>query len=50
VCGCPGAHPHEAKHYNDELEAAFKEVHAHPLCVSWGEIGLVCQGFGERGT
>ena len=35
-----GAHPHEAKNYDDELERKFVEAHKHPRCVGWGEIGL----------
>lgn len=36
-----GAHPHEAKLYTDQLEQEFQAAHRHPLCVGWGEIGLV---------
>ncbi|GAA5884680.1 hypothetical protein JCM6882_005347 [Rhodosporidiobolus microsporus] len=35
-----GCHPHEAKSYDDDLEASFLEAHAHPRCVGWGECGL----------
>lgn len=35
-----GVHPHEAKHYNDEVEKNILEAMAHPRCVGWGEIGL----------
>lgn len=35
-----GVHPHEAKHYNDEVEKTILEAMAHPRCVGWGEIGL----------
>ncbi|KAG8683276.1 hypothetical protein FRC08_014381, partial [Ceratobasidium sp. 394] len=35
-----GVHPHEAKHYNDEIEAKIKEAMKHPRNVGWGEIGL----------
>ncbi|GAA5967381.1 hypothetical protein JCM11641_000528 [Rhodosporidiobolus odoratus] len=35
-----GAHPHEAKHYTDELEKLFLSAHSHPSCVGWGEMGL----------
>lgn len=37
-----GVHPHEAKHYDAATEALIVEAHRHPLCVGWGEIGLVC--------
>lgn len=39
-----GAHPHEAKHYDDRVEATILEAHRHPSCVGWGEIGLVRAG------
>ncbi|KAK7023152.1 hypothetical protein R3P38DRAFT_2532112 [Favolaschia claudopus] len=35
-----GVHPHEAKHYNDAVEADILEAMAHPRCVGWGEMGL----------
>ncbi|KAJ3558937.1 hypothetical protein NP233_g11389 [Leucocoprinus birnbaumii] len=35
-----GVHPHEAKHYNDEVEAEILEAMSHPRCVGWGEMGL----------
>lgn len=35
-----GVHPHEAKHYNDEVEKTLIEAMGHPRCVGWGEIGL----------
>ncbi|KAG9080976.1 hypothetical protein FRC07_014711 [Ceratobasidium sp. 392] len=35
-----GVHPHEAKHYNDEVEAEIKTAMKHPRNVGWGEIGL----------
>lgn len=35
-----GAHPNEASKFSDELLETFKRVHAHQLCVGWGEIGL----------
>ncbi|KAG9087481.1 hypothetical protein FRC06_002519 [Ceratobasidium sp. 370] len=35
-----GVHPHEAKHYNDEVEAEIKMAMSHPRNVGWGEIGL----------
>ncbi|KAJ7069981.1 hydrolase [Mycena amicta] len=35
-----GVHPHEAKNYNDAVEAEIIEAMAHPRCVGWGEMGL----------
>ncbi|KAJ4495116.1 hypothetical protein C8J55DRAFT_554741 [Lentinula edodes] len=35
-----GVHPHEAKLYNDEVEADILEAMEHPRCVGWGEMGL----------
>ncbi|PFH45612.1 hypothetical protein AMATHDRAFT_8907 [Amanita thiersii Skay4041] len=35
-----GVHPHEAKHYTDEIEKEIIEAMAHPRCVGWGEMGL----------
>ncbi|KAH8109616.1 Metallo-dependent hydrolase [Phellopilus nigrolimitatus] len=35
-----GVHPHEAKDYNDSVEAELLEAMAHPRNVGWGEIGL----------
>ncbi|KAF7299212.1 hypothetical protein MIND_00869900 [Mycena indigotica] len=35
-----GVHPHEAKHYNDAVEADILEAMKHPRCVGWGEMGL----------
>ncbi|CAK5263441.1 unnamed protein product [Mycena citricolor] len=35
-----GVHPHEAKLYNDEIEADILEAMKHPRCVGWGEMGL----------
>ncbi|KIK62357.1 hypothetical protein GYMLUDRAFT_242545 [Collybiopsis luxurians FD-317 M1] len=35
-----GVHPHEAKLYNDEVEADILEAMNHPRCVGWGEMGL----------
>ncbi|KAJ7843124.1 hypothetical protein B0H14DRAFT_3086592 [Mycena olivaceomarginata] len=35
-----GVHPHEAKLYNDAVEADILEAMAHPRCVGWGEMGL----------
>ncbi|TFK61510.1 Metallo-dependent hydrolase [Pluteus cervinus] len=31
---------HEAKKYNDQIEADILEAMTHPRCVGWGEIGL----------
>ncbi|KAI4527735.1 Metallo-dependent hydrolase [Schizophyllum commune Loenen D] len=35
-----GVHPHEARHYNDEVERDILEAMQHPRCVGWGEMGL----------
>ncbi|KAI0058157.1 Metallo-dependent hydrolase [Artomyces pyxidatus] len=35
-----GVHPHEAKHYTDEVERDILEAMTHPRCVGWGEMGL----------
>ncbi|TEB26776.1 Metallo-dependent hydrolase [Coprinellus micaceus] len=35
-----GIHPHEAKDYDDEVEAILAEAAAHPRCVGLGEMGL----------
>ncbi|KAH7100329.1 hydrolase, partial [Auriculariales sp. MPI-PUGE-AT-0066] len=35
-----GVHPHEAKHFTDDVEAVLLEAMKHPRCVSFGEIGL----------
>ncbi|CAE6460391.1 unnamed protein product [Rhizoctonia solani] len=35
-----GVHPHEAKHYNDEVEAELLEAMKHERNVGWGEMGL----------
>ncbi|KAG1894630.1 uncharacterized protein F5891DRAFT_1281532 [Suillus fuscotomentosus] len=35
-----GVHPHDAKSYNDAVEASILEAMAHPRCVGWGEMGL----------
>lgn len=37
----PGVHPHAAKSYSPEVEAAILEAYRNPACVGWGEIGLV---------
>ncbi|KAJ1307029.1 hypothetical protein OPQ81_008008 [Rhizoctonia solani] len=35
-----GVHPHEAKHYTDEVEAELLEAMKHERNVGWGEMGL----------
>ncbi|KAF4573163.1 hypothetical protein EYR40_003752 [Pleurotus pulmonarius] len=35
-----GVHPHEAKHYTDEVEEELLQAMEHPRCVGWGEMGL----------
>jgi TatD DNase family protein len=35
-----GVHPHEARLYDDALEARLLELSRHPKVVAWGEIGL----------
>lgn len=35
-----GVHPHEARLYDDKVEAHILEAMKHPRCVGWGEIGL----------
>jgi len=35
-----GVHPHNAKHYTDEVENDILEAMTHPRCVGWGEMGL----------
>jgi len=35
-----GVHPHDAKSYNDAVEADILKAMDHPRCVGWGEIGL----------
>lgn len=35
-----GIHPHDAKFYDDALEARLQEALGHPKAVAWGEIGL----------
>jgi TatD DNase family protein len=35
-----GIHPHDAKHYTPELEAAIGAALKHPRCAAYGEIGL----------
>jgi TatD DNase family protein len=38
--GAFGIHPHDAKAYDDGLEARLRAALAHPKAVAWGEIGL----------
>ena len=40
VYGAFGIHPHDAKAYDDALEARLVRALAHPKAVAWGEIGL----------
>ncbi len=40
VFGAFGIHPHDAKAYGPDLEAAIKTAMAHPKTLAWGEIGL----------
>ena len=40
VHGAFGIHPHDAKAYDDALEARLRAALAHPKAVAWGEIGL----------
>ncbi|KAJ8495583.1 hypothetical protein ONZ45_g12790 [Pleurotus djamor] len=35
-----GVHPHEARHYTDEIEEELLTAMQHPRCVGWGEMGL----------
>ncbi|KAG8953122.1 hypothetical protein FRC04_003070 [Tulasnella sp. 424] len=35
-----GVHPHEARHYNDDVEKDIIEAASHPRCVGMGEMGL----------
>ncbi len=35
-----GIHPHDAKHYDDALEARLHAAMKNPKTVAWGEIGL----------
>ncbi|THU83511.1 Metallo-dependent hydrolase [Dendrothele bispora CBS 962.96] len=35
-----GVHPHNAKDYDDAVEAQILEAMAHLRCVGWGEMGL----------
>jgi TatD DNase family protein len=40
VHGAFGIHPHDAKAYDDALEARLRAALTHPKAVAWGEIGL----------
>ena len=40
VWGTQGIHPHEAKHWNTDIEATIRTGAAHPRIVAIGEIGL----------
>jgi len=40
VYGAFGIHPHDSKHYNDELELKLIETLAVKKAVAWGEMGL----------
>eukprot|EP00808_Paulinella_micropora_P002067 g28820.t1 len=40
VHGAFGLHPHESKHWNDDVERALVEAMKHPKVVAWGECGL----------
>ncbi|TDL18207.1 hydrolase [Rickenella mellea] len=40
VMGEHAASVHQAKDYNDTVEADILEAMRHPRCVGWGEIGL----------
>jgi TatD DNase family protein len=40
VYGAFGIHPHDAKAYDEALEARLRAALAHPKAVAWGEIGL----------
>jgi Tat protein secretion system quality control protein TatD with DNase activity len=40
IYGAFGIHPHNAKDYNDEIEAKLIAIMSHPKVVAWGEIGL----------
>jgi len=40
VFAAVGVHPHEAKSYADEHEAALRRLAAHPKVVALGEMGL----------
>ncbi|XP_058960888.2 putative deoxyribonuclease TATDN2 [Pocillopora verrucosa] len=40
VWGTFGCHPHNAKYYNDELEAKIIQCLDHPKAIALGEVGL----------
>ncbi|KAJ7377635.1 Putative deoxyribonuclease tatdn2 [Desmophyllum pertusum] len=40
VWGTFGCHPHNAKYYNDDLEAKIIQCLEHPKAVALGEVGL----------
>jgi TatD DNase family protein len=40
VYGSCGIHPHDARHYSEDLEARICEVADHRKCLAWGETGL----------
>lgn len=40
IWGAFGLHPHNAKEWNDEVEARFVAAMAHPRVRAWGECGL----------
>lgn len=40
VWGTFGCHPHNAKYYNDELEAKIIQCLEHPKAIALGEVGL----------
>jgi TatD DNase family protein len=40
VYGAFGIHPHDAQHYNSELELRLVKTMAYEKTVAWGEIGL----------
>lgn len=40
VYACFGIHPHQAKNYNDSVEARIEECLQHNKALAWGECGL----------
>lgn len=40
IYGCFGIHPHQAKNYNDSVEARIIECLTHEKALAWGECGL----------
>ena len=40
MVGAFGIHPHEAKKWNDTVQAQFESAMSHPNVVAWGECGL----------